>query len=73
MSIFKEVVASSSALDIWVAVSGRVGGVGGLLFRTHSEQRVRASRGQKLLHDGSIARCMLEKSECHLDGHLCYP
>ena len=28
---------------------GRVGRVGGLLFRTHSQQRARASRGQKRL------------------------
>ena len=39
------IFASSSALALWVVVS--VGHVGGLLFLTHSQQRARASRGQK--------------------------
>ena len=35
------------SIFVWVAVSCRVGSVGGLLFRTQSKQRARASRGQR--------------------------
>ena len=40
------ILASSCELAFWVAGSGRVGV---LLFRTHSEQRARASRGQQFV------------------------
>ena len=40
--------ALSSALAFWVAGSGRVGD---LLFRPHAQQRARASRGQKVIHE----------------------